>query len=118
MYEYTKVNEKTGEVYKTRALRFVPLTKLETDTPLKEKAVMIPCGKCEGCLIDKSNSWSTRCMLEAKNWPKNCFITLTYNNKNLPKNRTLVKKDLQNFWKRLRKTQEGPIRYLACGEYG
>ena len=71
--------------------------------------------------------------LESKNWKKNCFITLTYNNPNLPHNengkKTLKKKDLQDFLKRLRYYEKGietweltketnPIRYFACGEYG
>lgn len=79
--------------------------------------------------------WATRLTMEAKGWKKCCFITLTYNNKNIPiKNgeMTLNKKDLQDFLKRLRYYHKGkeewinpkngeyenPIRYFACGEYG
>lgn len=46
------------------------------------------------------------------------FLTLTYDDEHLPITGSLVKKDLQNFWKRLRKDYEKPIRYYACGEYG
>lgn len=94
--------------------------------------IKLPCGKCIGCILDKANDWSTRCWCEAKEWNNNCFITLTYNDENLPKNRLLCKKDLQDFWKRLRYYENGienwtnprtqknekPIRYFACGEYG
>jgi len=52
------------------------------------------------------------------------FITLTYSNENLPvrgsdERGILVKSDLQNFFKRLRKKRKGKrIKYYACGEYG
>ena len=45
------------------------------------------------------------------------FITLTYNNENLPPGDELCKRDLQLFIKRLRKVNPG-IRYFAIGEYG
>lgn len=92
----------------------------------------VPCGKCIGCMLDRANEWATRCYCETKEWKENCFITLTYNDENLPKNKQLCKKDLQDFWKRLRYYFEGketwvnpqngkienPIRYFVCGEYG
>ena len=91
---------------------------------------MIPCGKCIGCRLDKANDWATRCTAEAKQWKTNCFITLTYNDEKIPKNNSLRKKDLKDFWKRLRYYHKGiekrywkgkeeyPIRYFSCGEYG
>lgn len=57
-----------------------------------------------------------RMMHEREIWPDACFITLTYSQENLP-SRGLRKKDLQNFFKRLRK-RVTPLRYFACGEYG
>ena len=49
----------------------------------------------------------------------NCFITLTYNDENLPKDRNIEKKELQTFFKNLRNhTKKQGIRYYACGEYG
>lgn len=47
----------------------------------------------------------------------NCFLTLTYDNENLPPHGQLVKRDLQLFFKRLRHLV-GPFRYVATGEYG
>lgn len=111
-------------------------TKLSFVKPRNERHVLekmqVPCGHCIGCLLDKSNDWATRCWCEASNWKNNCFITLTYNDKNLPKNKELRKDDLQKFWKRLRYYEQGneywknprtgkherPIRYFSCGEYG
>lgn len=46
-----------------------------------------------------------------------CFLTLTYRPEDLPRFGQLVKKDLQDFFKRLRH-HAGPFRYVACGEYG
>lgn len=94
--------------------------------------IQIPCGRCIACRLDHADAWATRMSMEAKTWQKNCFVTLTYNNPNLPKNESLIKKDLQDFLKRLRYYEKGyqewnnpknrkterPIRYFACGEYG
>ena len=50
--------------------------------------------------------------------PHNAYITLTYNDDHLPANGSLQPRDLQLFWKRLRKARTPGIRYYACGEYG
>lgn len=113
--EFFKLDETTGEIYKTKKLHFV--NEFNEETPLKEKVYTIPCGKCRGCRISKAKDWAIRAVAELKAHKKAAFLTLTYNNENLPKKRSLQKKDLQNFWKRLRKSNE-KIRYLACGEYG
>lgn len=98
--------------------------------------IEIPCGRCLGCKLDQANMWATRLYMETKCWNKCCFVTLTYRPKDLPINEnglpTLVKKDIQDFMKRLRKhyqgadtwihpiknIEENPIRYFCCGEYG
>ncbi len=46
------------------------------------------------------------------------YITLTYNDTHLPPGGTLVRKDLSDFYKRLRKNTGYKYRYLSCGEYG
>jgi len=85
-----------------------------TDLP-----VMVPCGKCIGCKTDKTREWTARCVHESKMHDEKCFLTLTYNNENLPEGGTLVKKDLQDFMKRLReKIEPIKIRFYGCGEYG
>jgi hypothetical protein len=48
----------------------------------------------------------------------NAFITLTYNDENLPVDHSIHKEELQKFFKRLRKNTGVKIRYFACGEYG
>lgn len=88
------------------------------DAALDEK-LEIPCGQCIGCRLDKSRQWAIRCVHEAQEHEENCFITLTYDDENLPYGGTLVKKDFQDFMKRLRKEVEPKkIRYYQCGEYG
>jgi hypothetical protein len=81
--------------------------------------VKIPCGQCIQCRLGRSREWAVRCVHEAQLHEENCFITLTYNNENLPKDGGLVKKDYQDFMKRFRKEIEPrKIRYYHCGEYG
>lgn len=48
----------------------------------------------------------------------NSFITLTFNEENLPSDKSIKKEHLQKFFKRLRKKLPMQIRYFACGEYG
>lgn len=58
-------------------------------------------------------------MLESYKHAKCAFVTLTYNEENLPNGETLKPKDLQDFLKRLRKALDPQrIRYFGCGEYG
>lgn len=81
--------------------------------------VMRPCGQCIGCRLEKARQWAMRCMHEASLHEENCFITLTYNNQNLPRDLSVHKRDVQLFFKRLRKKLDGKsIKYYACGEYG
>jgi len=56
-------------------------------------------------------------MHEAQLHQANCFVTLTYEDEDLPP--ALDHRDYQLFMKRLRKRFTGiPIRYFMCGEYG
>lgn len=81
--------------------------------------IELPCGQCIGCRLERSRQWAVRCVHEASLWSDNCFLTLTYDDVHLPAGGSLVKKDLQDFWKRLRKAiYPAKLRYFACGEYG
>ena len=106
-------------------------------SPSWEK-LRLPCGQCIGCRLDRSRSWAIRCLHEAQGWDDNCFITLTYSNEHLPGAASLVKKDFQDFMKRLRKEfvptnpfnrdidkdrwqefhEKHCIRFFHAGEYG
>lgn len=79
----------------------------------------LPCGKCIGCRHDYARTWAIRCMHEKHMHELSSFVTLTYDDRHLPENMSLRKRDLQLFMKRLRfyDKQDG-IRFYACGEYG
>lgn len=68
-----------------------------------DSPVTLACGRCIGCRLEYSRQWAVRCVHEASLYDDNCFITLTYDNENLPEGGTLVKKHFQDFMKRLRK---------------
>lgn len=79
----------------------------------------VPCGKCVGCRIAKRKEWSLRMLHELSYHPQSSFVTLTYDDKNLPENGSLRKRHLQLFFKRLRKSLgDRKVKYFACGEYG
>lgn len=86
-----------------------------------ERGFFVPCGKCVACKIRRSREWALRITHELSTTfdLKSSFLTLTYDDKHLPANKTLVKEHLQNFMKRLRKLfSPWPLKYYACGEYG
>jgi hypothetical protein len=89
------------------------------------RPMQIGCGQCVGCRLKKSQEWALRCLHEASLHKSNCFITLTYNDQNLPINGSLKKKDFQGFMKRLRfnyvpknPRKDQLIRFYMAGEYG
>lgn len=58
-------------------------------------------------------------LLEQRCHAHSCFLTLTYNEENLPKNAWLEPNHLKNFWKNLRRRIDPrKIKYFAVGEYG
>jgi hypothetical protein len=81
------------------------------------RSLSLPCGQCVGCRLERSRQWAMRCLHEAQLHEKNCFITLTYNDEHLPRNRSLDHRDFQLFMKKLRK-KFGYCRFYMCGEYG
>jgi hypothetical protein len=106
---------------------------------LKDIEFRIPCGKCLNCKKKRRSDWSLRLEHEYLYSDSALFITLTYNDASIPRNRgiaTLNKKDLQDYIKRLRnshvayvsrelgirksevKNHSKQIRYYAVGEYG
>jgi len=81
-------------------------------------AIQVPCGQCIGCRLEKSRQWAIRCSHEASLYNNNSFITLTYNDANLPPDGSLNLRHFQLFMKKLRKKYGNNIRYFHCGEYG
>lgn len=69
--------------------------------------------------MDRARDWGTRIALEASCHDDNSFLTLTYSNESFPDDASVNLRDLQLFFKRLRKSIEPiRVRYYACGEYG
>lgn len=107
-------NYETGRIYRKVVFK-------RTDPDI-QKETQLPCGKCIGCRLERSRQWAVRCMHEAKMHEENSFLTLTYNDQNLPLNGSLNHEDVQLFLKRLRDHlkyhHNKKIRYYMCGEYG
>lgn len=92
---------------------------MQCTTPIRINNQFFPCGHCLSCRIGKAREWSARLLHELPFWSSSVFVTLTYEDTYLPTNRSLRKRDLQLFFKRLRKSLNGrKIKYFACGEYG
>lgn len=86
---------------------------------LKHGEILIPCGQCLGCRLERSRQWAVRCMHEASLHAENCFVTLTYSDECLPPYGALRYKDFQDFMKRLRKRiSPKRVSFFMCGEYG
>lgn len=97
------------------------------EPPGSLEKLRVPCGSCIGCRMEYASTWAIRMQHEASCWDSNLFVTLTYDDENLPWHRGLELSDLQKFLKRFRKAIPGdkggpdgnnPIRFFAAGEYG
>lgn len=82
------------------------------------RAVLLPCGKCDGCLESRTKAWALRCYHEAQmhevpNGRGNCFVTLTFDDEHLDPHGSLQKSDFQNFMKRLRE-RIAPLCYAGA----
>lgn len=107
---------------------------------MDEAYIQVPCGKCGSCLQNRINQWAFRIKEEMKDSISSHFVTLTYDESQLPYNGnepSLRKKDLNQFMNKLRDKQrrlaekwvktgefkEDPFkgkyaRFYAIGEYG
>lgn len=114
-------------------LTFKPTERLRRDISPDSSVMMLPCGQCIGCRLDRSVSWAVRCEHEAMYHDESYFLTLTFSDKYLPRDRSIRTWHLQDFWKRVRHALdeeasffdgvfgagEAPrIKYYAAGEYG
>lgn len=94
-------------------------------TPFYKKespTVPLPCGKCPPCVARRVSGWSFRLVKEGEKHSLSYFVTLTYDTAYVPITKngfmTLDKTDVQKFFKRLRKNNNGIIKYYCAGEYG
>lgn len=83
--------------------------------------IKLPCNRCIGCKIQRSQEWATRCLHESQQHLHNCFLTLTVATEHMgiacPMG-SLSLSTHQKFMKRLRVTLGTRISYYMCGEYG
>lgn len=86
--------------------------------PFKKNGLLHGCGGCRFCRVKSRVRKSARIMLESFGWKDISFITLTYNDENLPENFSLSKDHHTLFIKALRERLESRIRFVAVGEYG
>ena len=93
------------------------------------ETLRLPCGRCIGCRLERSKTWSLRCRHEASTWTHNAFLTLTYDDDHIPWHGSLCTQLPRRFIRYLRRNITGvelapgsddrrPIRYFGCGEYG
>lgn len=111
-------------------LEYIPEFLVDMDTGECCYPVSVPCGQCIGCRLDYASSWADRLCLEASLYDESkChFLTLTYNDENIPINSsktgfTLLPSDVTLFMKRLREhfrreNDVTGIRFYLAGEYG
>lgn len=83
----------------------------------KEYILTLPCGQCTSCRLQYARQWAVRCVLEASLHERNYFATLTYRDDCLPNDRSAAQRDVQLFFKRLRKAGYS-FRYFGCCERG
>lgn len=112
--------------------------------PQTGEHIQVPCGHCINCLAEMQAEWATRMTIELKSNLSRpaVFVTLTYNDENLPTEEfnektgeiyqkpSVVKKHIQQFMKSLRtkierlkkkglwKGYQGPLKYFFTSEYG
>lgn len=96
---------------------------------------IVPCGKCNACLVRARMEWALRLSYEDRKALTSVFITLTYDNEHLPieeyvepdtgacfYNGVVCKRDVQLWLKRFRKSLDKEfnckLRYYLISEYG
>lgn len=103
---------------------------------IENSILQVPCGQCLSCRKAYASNWANRCMLEAKAYDHNYFVTLTYDDLHLiyapyydretgeiTIQPTIDLDDVSSFLKRLREKWRVDyghtgIRFFVCGEYG
>lgn len=109
--------------------RFGDITYSNKNIDQSIETFAFPCRKCLPCRLNTAREKAVRATHEAESHKESIFLTLTYNNENLPKDGKLNYLDFQLFMKRLRKYVEKDfkdketkeklkISYIVTGEYG
>lgn len=92
---------------------------MDCRSPATIGSVAFPCGRCIPCRVRKKRTWQNRLALETLVHAETAFVTLTYNDENLPEDGNVSPREVQLWLKKLRKRVTGrTIRFFAVGEYG
>lgn len=99
------------------------LLNVQSKKDSKFYGMVVGCGHCPTCRMQKAREWSLRIKMEAQDYDRGdiCFTTLTYAPEFVPEKDstlTLDPRDLQLFFKRLRRRLNYKVRMFSCGEYG
>lgn len=120
--------------------RIVKIKNIKGTPFIKRNVYNVPCGKCEECKNRKRRDYELRGIKEYQKQNTMIFITLTYNEENLPRTKLLgipqfSKDDITKYIKRLRENiynhiakkekrdkteirKSEVIKYLVTSEYG
>ena len=110
-------NPSVGFMINESGERSLVFSEPKSGIPYKE--VSISCRLCIGCRLEYKSEWSIRMMHEAQMHDFNQFLTLTYDDENLPEDQSIRLEEIQDFMKKLRrKYAPERLRYVFCGEYG
>lgn len=129
-YDNTKYWENPGKMDIVFSSRYYDFDL--NDAERQGRLLQLPCRHCVGCRLDHAKEWANRIVLEQSYHTHSVFLTLTYDDEHLPTSfgsdpatgeivsvhATLVKSDLQKFFKRLRFTTKQKLSYYCAGEYG
>lgn len=95
---------------------------MKCKSPINRHGLKVPCGCCVACRINDTTDWTIRSVFELHSHETASFVTLTYNEENYPKNGSVSKMFLQEFYDELQhkyKYRTGKtLRFFSCGEYG
>lgn len=94
--------------------------------PIKVRGQLVPCGRCAACQVNYSEAWKIRLTEEYKNCDLCLWLTLQYDDFNVPHTKsnflTLSKSDVKQFFNSLRvfhtRHDNITLKYFLCAEYG
>lgn len=98
--------------------------RLKSKTMLDQKNLLVPCGQCMNCRINKRDSWTSRILLESLDATSSAFWTLTFSDEGIE---TLAEKGprllVRNFlnavrMKEARAMNPAQLRSFGVLEYG
>lgn len=92
---------------------------LAARTSAEAAPMVVRCGRCLGCRVNRREEWKVRCLHEASLYSSNSFVTFTYDDGHVPPFGSVRMDDVSSAIKRLRwSVRPARFRFLAKTEYG